>query len=47
MKNFIFRFGGLLASLALVVTTYNINAACAFHAYQAEMPEGAKKLRRF
>lgn len=38
---------GLMASLALVVTMLNVNAACMCYAHQPELPEGAKKLRKF
>lgn len=47
MNNFIARFGGLIATLALMVTVANVNARCAFIMHQPELPEGAEKLRRY
>lgn len=47
MKKFLHRCGGLLAALAIVVTTMNANAACVFIMHQDSLPEGAKKLRKF
>ena len=38
---------GLMASLALVVTMLSVNTACMCYAHQPELPEGAKKLRKF
>lgn len=38
---------GLVAAIAMVVVTLLANSTCAFIAHQAEMPEGAKKLRKF
>ena len=35
------------ACLALLVTTLNTNHFCMLFAYQPELPEGAKKLRKF
>ena len=36
---------GFIAAIAMVVVTLLANSTCAFIAHQAEMPEGAKKLR--
>ena len=33
--------------IAMVVVTLLANSTCAFIAHQAEMPESAKKLRKF
>lgn len=38
---------GFIAAIAMVVVTLLANSACAFIAHQAEMPESAKKLRKF
>lgn len=38
---------GLVAAIAMVVVTLLANSTCAFIAHQAEMPEGANKLRKF
>lgn len=37
----------MLASLALIVTSINANMTCMYIAHQPELPEGAKKLRKF
>ena len=37
----------IIAAIAMVVATLLANSTCAFIAHQAEMPEGAKKLRKF
>jgi len=47
MKKFVRNFGGLIASTALVVTTLSVNTACFIWWHQPELPEGAKKLRKF
>lgn len=47
MKKFLRKYGGLLATLAIAVTTMNANAVCVFIMYQDSLPEGAKKLRKF
>ena len=33
--------------IALVAVAANVNASCYFWAHQPELPEGAKKLRKF
>ena len=38
---------GFIAAIAMVVVTLLANSPCAFIAHQAEMPESAKKLRKF
>lgn len=38
---------GIIAAIAMIVVTLLANSTCAFIAHQAEMPEGAKKLRKF
>ncbi|EPY2277149.1 cyclic lactone autoinducer peptide [Clostridium sporogenes] len=47
MRSFKMKMGKVLASLALMVTAYNINAACIFLVHQPKMPKGAEKLRKF
>ncbi len=47
MKKIIYRFGGMLASLALMVTALNVNTACTWIVHQPKLPNGAEKLRRF
>jgi len=47
VKNFVLRFGGTIAALALIVTVFNVNTCCALYAYQPEIPDAAKKLQKF
>jgi cyclic lactone autoinducer peptide len=47
MKNFMMKFAGVLASLALMVTVMNTAQACFFIMHQPKLPEGAEKLRKF
>lgn len=47
MKKFIMKFGGMFAALAMVVTSLTVNSACACIMHQEELPEEAKKLRKF
>ena len=47
MKNFLKKYGSWMAALALVVTSMNANSACIFLMHQPEIPESAKKLRKF
>ena len=47
MKNIIFKFAGVIASLALMVTVANVNQVCMLIMHQPKLPEGAEKLRRF
>lgn len=43
----IIKSNGFIAAIAMAVVTLMANSTCAFIAHQAEMPEGAKKLRKF
>lgn len=47
MKKIIIRFSGVIASLALMVTSINANSICIFLLHQPKLPEGAAKLRKF
>lgn len=47
VRSFKMKMGKILASLALMVTAYNINAACIFLVHQPKIPKGAEKLRKF
>lgn len=47
MKSFFQKYGGMLAALALVVTTVTANATCIWVTHQEPLPETAKKLRKF
>lgn len=44
MKKMIVKFGNMVAALALVAASMNVNATCGWHIYQEEVPESAKKL---
>ncbi len=46
-KNWLYSFGSVVASFALMVTTMNVNATCAWVVHQDELPKSAKKLRKF
>jgi len=47
MKNLVVKFGGLIATLALMVTAANVNQVCMIIMHQPKLPEGAEKLRKF
>ena len=47
MNKLISKFGSLVACLALMVTVANVNSACYFLFHQPELPNGAKKFRKF
>lgn len=47
MKSFMLKYGGAIASCALVVTALNVNTACCFVSHQPKLPEGSDKLRKF
>ncbi|NLG05642.1 MAG: cyclic lactone autoinducer peptide [Clostridia bacterium] len=47
MKNIMVRLGGVIASLALMVTAANVTMGCMFVMHQPKLPEGAEKLRKF
>lgn len=47
MKTFMQKYAGMFAALALVITTVAANSTCYFTMHQDEMPETAKKLRKF
>lgn len=46
MKKFMLKFGGMVASLALMVTAANVNSACEFIIHQPKLPVGAEKLSK-
>jgi len=47
MKKFIMKYSGVLAALALVVTTLTANSTCVYCVHQPKMSENCKKLRKF
>lgn len=46
-KDLVYTLGSVISSLALVVTTFNVNTTCAWIMHQDELPKSAKKLRKF
>lgn len=46
-KKWFNTFGKVLAAVALVVTTCNVNSACIWAIHQEEVPSAAKRLRKF
>lgn len=47
MKKFIRKYGTWMAAFAMVITVMTANSACIFLMHQSELPEAAKKLRKF
>lgn len=47
MKQTLVKLGTTMASLALMVTALNVNAACKLFVYHPKLPKKAKKLRKF
>lgn len=46
MKKVMMKFGNVLAALALVTASMNVNATCGHLLYQEAIPESAKKLSK-
>lgn len=51
MKKFISKniakIGSIVAALAVMMTTVNVNSACNWFTHQEKLPVDAKKLRKF
>ncbi len=47
MKQLLIKIGASLASLALIITTLNVNTACMLFVHQPKLPDNTKRLRRF
>lgn len=47
INSLLIKFSTIVASLALLVTSSNVNSTCVIIIHQPELPEGAKDLRRF
>ena len=47
MRSFFAKYSGVLAALALMVTTISVNRTCMLVAHQPKLPEGAEKFRKF
>lgn len=46
MKRFIFKACTVLSTLALLITTANVNVTCVLAMHQPELPAGAEKLSK-
>lgn len=46
MKKLMLKLGNVVAALAIVAATMNVNATCCHHVYQESVPECAKKLSK-
>lgn len=47
MKTFVAKYQHILAALALVMTTFASNRACALILYEPQRPKAAKSLCKF
>ena len=47
MKEYIYRIATIAASLALMVTAFNVNSACMMFVHQPKLPDKAQRLRNF
>lgn len=51
MKSYLFgvctKLTGIFAALAMIVTVMTVNSTCIYLTHQDELPENAKKLRKF
>ena len=47
MKKYLYKLATVAASLALMVTAFNVNSACMMFVHQPKLPDGAGKLRKF
>lgn len=47
MKKILKMYGSCIAALALFITTLTVNSTCVWTTYQSNVPEEAKKLRKF
>lgn len=46
MRKALTKLSGVIASLALMVTTMNVNTTCICLIHQPKLPKGAEKLRK-
>lgn len=47
MKKIIMKFSAVIAGLALMITTMNVNTTCICLIHQPKLPKGAEKYRKF
>lgn len=40
-------FGSMIAALAMMMTVMTVNSTCIYLTHQEELPQDAKKLRKF
>ena len=46
MKTMMMKLGNVMAALAIVAASMNVNSACAHYIYQEEVPACANKLSK-
>ncbi len=49
LKNgkWMYNLGKVVASLALMITAFNVNTTCVYIAHQKKIPDSAKRFRKF
>ncbi|SNT12758.1 cyclic lactone autoinducer peptide [Anaerovirgula multivorans] len=47
MKKIIMKLSAVIAGLALMITTMNVNTTCICLIHQPKLPKGAEKYRKF
>ncbi|MCC8024644.1 MAG: cyclic lactone autoinducer peptide [Clostridium sp.] len=47
MKKLFLKWGHVIASMAFFAAVYSANITCAHSYYQPQLPDSAKKLRKF
>lgn len=47
MKKFVMKYGHVLSAIALIMTTFSSNRACALILHEPKLPKSAKSLRKF
>ena len=46
-KYLLLKIGRIVAAIAIMVTTLNVNSTCMYMIHQPTLPDSAKKLRKF
>lgn len=47
MKNLFVKYNKILSLVAVMLTAISVNRGCTFLIHERNLPEGAKKLRKF
>ncbi len=47
MKGFLMKYSHILSAFALIVTTFACNRSCSLILHEPNLPDSAKKLRKF